>query len=163
MLDVRRWQLPVCALHAHSRVTAARLLLAPGLHASAGLRCTPARANVAAGVAFHSCTTPVCASGPCMPTVSLPHAPLQLAGAAAVGRTGRTGLVLGTRFAAPTPQDGHRVFLPPAAKCVQGVQDGSWARLSLQRIHCGTGELCSGRRLQNATEDLLIRVSWSVH
>ena len=43
------------------------------------------------------------------------------------------------------------------------LHDGSWERLSLQRIHCGTGELCNGRGLQNATEDLLIRVSWSVH
>ena len=44
---------------------------------------------------------------------------------------------------------------------VQESQDGSWERLSLQRIHCGTGELCSGRGLRNATEDSLIRVSSS--
>ena len=69
------------------------------------------------GAAPHSCTTPVYVSGPCMPTVPLPHVALQPAGAAAVGRTGRTGRVVGTRFAAPTPQDGHRVCLPPAAKC----------------------------------------------
>ena len=89
---------------------------------------------MAAGVAPHSCTAPACASGPCMPactTVPWPHVDSQLAGMA------------------------------PVLWGVQESQDGSWERLSLQRIHCGTGELCSGRGLQNAIEDSLIRVSSS--
>ena len=89
---------------------------------------------MAAGVASHSCTAPACASGPCMPactTVPWPHVDSQLAGMA------------------------------PVLWGVQESQDGSWERLSLQRIHCGTGELCSGRGLRNATEDSLIRVSSS--
>ena len=45
---------------------------------------------------------------------------------------------------------------------VQGVQDGSWERVLLHlRRKTGTGCVC--HRLQNATEDLLIRVSSSVH
>ena len=40
-------------------------------------------------------------SGPCMPTVPLPHVALQPAGAASVGRTGVTRVV-GTRFAEHT-------------------------------------------------------------
>jgi len=79
------------------------------LHSSAGLGWTRAFANMPAGFASHSCPTAVCVSGPCMLTVSLPYAPLQLAGAAAVGRTGRSGRVLATRFAALTSQDAHRV------------------------------------------------------
>ena len=51
--------------------------------------------------------------------------------------------------------------MAPVLWGVQESQDGSWERLSLQRIHCGTGELCSGRGLRNATEDSLIRVSSS--
>ena len=51
--------------------------------------------NKAAGVASHSCTAPVCASGPCMPTVPLPGAAchdvaLQPTSAAAL-RGDRTG------------------------------------------------------------------------
>jgi hypothetical protein len=45
---------------------------------------------------------------------------------------------------------------------VQGVQDGSWERVLLHlRRKTGTGCVC--HRLQNAIEDLLIRVSSSVH
>ena len=57
--------------------------------------------------------------------------------------------------------DSQLAGMAPVLWGVQESQDGSWERLSLQRIHCGTGELCSGRGLRNATEDSLIRVSSS--
>ena len=91
VLDVRRWQLPVCALHAHSRVTAARLLLAPAAckRRPALKTCTRKHARGGRIPFLH---------GACVCIWSL-----YANGAAPVGRC--TGRVMGTRFAAHTPRE----------------------------------------------------------